>query len=230
MFDRPLKNITPFLKFFLVFYLIAVFALNWGKISWMINFNFLTSAADSFFANLKQDPAPIPAGSGVSFVETPKEKDPAVASEVKTENIVQKSDSMVIEKIGMEAPLVRSPSDSVKDIESSLKKGVMIYPTSDFPSEKGVTVVLGHTAPDSWPKINYYGIFNRVNELQKGDKIKIYFQNREYIYTVNRQFLVKPGAELVPSADLTNYENVLFLSTCWPPNIGDHRIIIEAAR
>jgi len=230
MFDRSLKNARPYLKFFAVFYLIALFALNWGRISWMVNFNFLTSTVDSFFVNLNQDPVSVPAGRAIVPTGVSEGKKAAVISGVKTENSVQKSDSLVIEKIGMKAPLVRSPSDSVKDIESSLKKGVMIYPTSNLPSEKGVTVILGHTAPDSWPKINYYGIFNRVNELQKGDEITVYFQGREYIYTVRRQFLVKPGTELVPSADLTNSDNVLFLSTCWPPNSGTSRIIIEASR
>ncbi|MFA5746709.1 MAG: sortase [Candidatus Paceibacterota bacterium] len=229
MFDQ-LKNIKPYLKFFVVFYLIMVFVLNWNSISWMVNFNFLTTAADGFLAGLDRDPAPVPADSVIVSAATSGRTGSISAVGPKIENVVQKEDSLIIEKIGVEAPLVRSPSDSAEDIGKSLKKGVMIYPTSDLPSESGVTVVLGHTAPDSWPKINYYGIFNRVNELQKGDEIKIYFQGREYIYAVNRQFLVNPGTDLVPSDDLTNSENVLFLSTCWPPNSGTSRIIIEASR
>lgn len=228
MFGRQSENVKPYLKFFLVFYLIMLFVLNWGKISWMLNFNFLTAAVDGFFVNLeKKDPTPSSSQGVIVAGTTTQSGSDTIPGQ---SEYVQKEDSLVMEKIGVDAPLVQSPSDSSEDIEKTLKTGVMIYPTSDLPSESGVTVVLGHTAPDNWPKINYYGIFNRVDELQKGDEIKVYFRNREYIYTVNRQFLVKPGADLIPSSDLTNSENVLFLSTCWPPNSGTSRIIIEAYR
>ena len=39
-----------YIKFFAVFYLIAVFVLNWSQISWAINFKFLTNTVESFFA------------------------------------------------------------------------------------------------------------------------------------------------------------------------------------
>ncbi|MFA5743078.1 MAG: class E sortase [Candidatus Paceibacterota bacterium] len=213
-----------YIKFFAVFYLIAIFALNWNQISWAINFKFLTNAAESFFVE-----------SGKFFYSEKKANNTQAVNSTGTivvasreEDIIQKEDSLVIEKIGMEAPLVTSPSDSVEDVEASLKKGVMIYPNSSLPSEKGTTIILGHTAPVNWPRVNYYGIFNRLDEIQKGDQLLVYFQGRQYVYIVARQFLVNPGDQLVPS--LTNYENVLFLSTCWPPNVGDHRIIIEAVR
>lgn len=213
-----------YIKFFAIFYLIAVFALNWSQISWALNLQFLSNAAESFL--VEKSKFFVFEKNNSSYGE---EKNAAVKSEFPAEkNIIQKEDSLVIEKIGVEAPLVTSPSDSVEDVESSLKKGLMIYPSSDLPSSKGTTIVLGHTAPVNWPRVNYYGIFNRLDELQKNDQIFVYFQGRQYAYTVIRQFLVDPGDELVPS--LTNYENVLFLSTCWPPNIGDRRIIIEAVR
>ncbi|MFA6336917.1 MAG: sortase [Candidatus Paceibacterota bacterium] len=213
-----------YIKFFAVFYLIALFALNWNQISWAVNFQFLTNAAEDFFSE-----------SGKNFMSEKgiepsqqAEKNSTDGEQEKNAKIIQKEDSLVIEKIGVEVPLTTSPSEDVEDIEASLKKGVMIYPSSELPSEKGTTIVLGHTAPTNWPKVNYYGIFNRLDELQKNDQIFIYFKGRQYVYTVTRQFLVDPGDELVPS--LTNYENVLFLSTCWPPNIGNRRIIIEAVR
>ena len=214
-----------YIKFFAIFYLIAVFVLNWSNISWAINFKFLTNAAESFLAeNGKVFNKPEGKANNSQAMNVTDTSIVAIGEE----KAVQKEDSLVIEKIAMEAPLIISPSNSVEDVEASLKKGVMIYPDSSLPSEKGTTIILGHTAPVNWPRVNYYGIFNRLNEVKKGDQLLIYFQGRQYVYTVTRQFLVKPGDELAPS--LTNYENVLFLSTCWPPNIGDHRIIIEAVR
>ena len=218
-----------YIKFFVIFYLIAIFAWNWSNLSWAINSQFLTNAAESFFVESGKifTPEKNIVEEKTTNTQLANSTDTVVVSSDGKE-IPQKEDSLVIEKIGMEAPLIISPSNSVEDVEASLKKGVMIYPNSSLPSEKGMTIILGHTAPVNWPRVNYYGIFNRLDEVKKGDQLLIYFQGRQYIYTVTRQFLVKPGDELVPS--LTNYENVLFLSTCWPPNIGDHRIIIEAVR
>ena len=223
MFKQFFEANKRYLKFFAAFYLIAAFAWNWQNISWAVNSRFLAKAAESFFAE-----------SGKSFASEKNTGNLQAKTAANTsvvagkEDIPQKEDSLVIEKIGVEAPLVTSSSGSVRDIEASLEKGVAIYPSSSLPSEKGTTIILGHTAPDSWPRVHYYGIFNRLNELKKGDQLLVYFRGRQYVYTVVRQFLVNPGDQLNPS--LTNYENVLFLSTCWPPNVGDHRIIIEAVR
>jgi len=97
-----------------------VFVLNWNSISWMINFNFLKTAADGFLAGLDRKPVPVPADS---FIVSTATSSAINAAGSKIENIVQEEDSLIIEKIGVKAPLVRSPSDSVEDVNASLKKG-----------------------------------------------------------------------------------------------------------
>ncbi|MFA5643385.1 MAG: sortase [Candidatus Paceibacterota bacterium] len=227
MFSRILKSIKPYWKFILVFYLIALFAWNWSRIAWVLNSNFIGIAAQSVWTKAGQTFGP------ERFSEGESKTDQVSTSTQKQEdkNFVEKKDSLVIGKISVDAPLVQSPSGSDKDINSSLEKGVLIFPSSVLPSEKGVTIILGHTAPSGWLKVNFYGLFNHIDKLQKGDEILVYFDNHEYKYTVTRQFLVDPGAKLEPSSEaLTNSENVLFLSTCWPPETGVKRIIIEASR
>lgn len=229
MIKQFFESNKRYIKFFVIFYLVAIFVWNWSNLSWAINSQFLTNAAESFFVESGKILTP-----EKNIVEKktddlqPVNSTDTIAVSSDEKEIIPKEDSFVIEKIGIEVPLVTSPSNSVEDVNASLKKGVMVYPSSNLPSEKGTTIILGHTAPANWPRVNYYGIFNHLDKLQKGDQILIYFQGRQYTYTVVRQFLVNPGDQLNPS--LTNYENVLFLSTCWPPNIGDHRIIIEAVR
>ena len=136
-------------------------------------------------------------------------------------------DEILIPKISLQAPLVLSKSDKEADITEALKKGVLLYPNSAFPGEEGITVMLGHTAPPNWPDINHYHIFNRLNELKKGDEILVHFRNSEYHYRVAKKFFVAKGTE-VDYVPLTNSKHMLVLLSCWPPGRGNQRIIIQA--
>ena len=139
----------------------------------------------------------------------------------------EKSDSVEIPKIEVSAPLIFIESAANKDITVGLKDGVVHYSQSVLPGENGQTVILGHSAPSGWPKINYDWIFSRLNELNPGDGIFVNYQNREYRYQVIQKYFLKAGEE-IPDSDLTNSNNMLILITCWPPGVNFKRIAVEA--
>ena len=139
----------------------------------------------------------------------------------------EKPDSVSIPKIGIEAPLIVSTASQDKELEGLLKKGVVFYPESVMPGETGVTVVLGHSAPPGWPKINYDWVFTRLNELKPGDEIFIYFNHRKYPYKVLNKLILKRGDE-IPGIDLSEQKSFITLLSCWPPGVDNKRIAIQA--
>jgi len=104
---------------------------------------------------------------------------------------------------------------------------VVHFPDSVLPGEIGQTIILGHSAPPSWPNIKYYWVFVRISELAEGDEIFVFFNNREYRYTVARKFFLERGEE-ISQDPLTDNTNVLLLISCWPPETGTRRIAVEA--
>ncbi len=131
-----------------------------------------------------------------------------------------------IPKIEEEAPIVFTESTDNKDFQKYLKEGVLHYPDSALPGEQGRAIILGHSAPEGWPDINYDRIFTDLNKLAEGDEIYVCFNNRQYVYRVTNKFFLDRGEEL-PSG-LTNSKSVLILLSCWPPGKDLYRIAVEA--
>jgi len=139
---------------------------------------------------------------------------------------IEKEDSIEIPKIEIEAPLVLIEGSENKDFKEVLDRGVVLHPQSVLPGEKGKILILGHSAPPGWPKINYDWVFSRLNELEPGDQIYINFQKRRYSYNVSQKIFLEKGEEI--PKNLTNSLSMLYLISCWPPGRDFRRIAIEA--
>ncbi|MCX6760230.1 MAG: class E sortase [Candidatus Nealsonbacteria bacterium] len=141
------------------------------------------------------------------------------------ETIYNIANSIEIEKIGISAPLI-IPDGTDSTLKEELSQGVVYYPGSVLPGEKGETIILGHSAPSGWPKIKYDWVFNDLNKLEIGDEIVIYFNNQKNVYKVTENNIIGRGEET--SKSLTNSINVLTLMSCWPPGKDSKRIAITA--
>lgn len=139
----------------------------------------------------------------------------------------EKNNFLEIPRLAIEAPIVFGESSDKESLEKALKKGVVHYPPSVLPAQPGQTIILGHSAPPGWPKKDYDGVFSRLNELEAGDKIYLYFQHRQLPYQMKEKFFLTKGEEF-PTYELTNSANVLILISCWPPGIDQKRIAIRA--
>jgi LPXTG-site transpeptidase (sortase) family protein len=131
-----------------------------------------------------------------------------------------------ISAIGIEAPIVFINSEQLYQYRAFMKKGVLHYPQSALPGEDGAIIILGHSAPPNWPKINYDWIFNDLNFLSAGDEIRIDFNGKTFIYQMREKYIINKGEELNPN--LTNSKSVVVLISCWPAGKNQQRIIIEA--
>ena len=194
-------------KFFIFLFLVNFIIINWSDISWIFNYKVIYRGLSNFFEKNK-----------TQAVETHKG--------IRVSDYFDKEDSIEIPKIGVKAPIVFPENNSEEDFEKALKKGVLHYPQSALPGEEGTTIILGHSAPPNWPKIDYDWIFNDLNELNTGDEIYIYFNQSRYIYTVTEEFFLNPGEDIPQS--LTNSKYVLNLVSCWPPGKDYKRIAVGA--
>ena len=105
------------------------------------------------------------------------------------ENITKKTDKkeepyiavIKIPKIFLEKGLY--PKDSPYN---QVDKNIEILKESIMPTEEHSHVILASHAGTS--PVAY---FNRLNELEKGDKIYLYYQNKVYLYEVKRKYEIE---------------------------------------
>jgi len=189
---------------------------NWQKISWLFHPGYVLRALSFYFFER---------GKEKETEKIQPKKEQKEQKEQKTEEIYEKKDSIEIPKIKISAPLIIVGKE--EEVKKALDRGVVLWPGSALPGEKGQTIILGHSAPPNWPKIKYDWVFSNLDLLEKGDEILIYFRNKKYVYRVDDKFFLNRGQEL-PKTDPE--KSVLFLISCWPPGKDFRRIAIEALK
>ncbi|RKS79247.1 sortase A [Actinomadura pelletieri DSM 43383] len=105
-----------------------------------------------------------------------------------------------------------------------LRKGPGHYPGTALPGQIGNFVVSGHRTTYSAP-------FNRLGELDRGDKILIDTRDKQYIYRVTDRAIVKPSATEVTAPvprhpKRTPTKRMITLTTCHPKYSAAKRMII----
>jgi sortase A len=107
---------------------------------------------------------------------------------------------------------------------ADLRKGPGHYPGTAMPGGIGNFVVSGH-------RTTYAAPFNRVDELRDGDKILVDTRDKQYIYRVTDEKVVKPTevdvAEPVPfHAGAKPTKRLITLTTCHPKYSASHRLVV----
>ncbi len=198
------ETIRRLYKPFILIFLVSLLIINWHDISFIFNYHFISGQLSNWWEVIK----------------------PAQA-ELTDNDYFVKEGFIEIPKIGIEAPIIFAENDSDENFQKALKKGVLLHPVSALPGEPGTTIILGHSAPVGWPKINYDWVFNDLNELTKEDEFYIYFNHQRYSYKVIEKFFLAPGEE-IPSFDLTSSKSMVVLLSCWPPGKDQERIVVQA--
>ena len=205
------EEIKKFLGFFVFLFLIILIVINWGTVKGIFDYKTIYRDIADSFKNRESITVP-----GIAL-EAPEKEFP----------YTEKADSVEIPKIEITAPLIFVESENEKDYKDPLLKGVVHYYQSALLGEPGQTIILGHSAPSGWPKINYDWVFSNLNNLESGDEVFVNYKNHQYHYIVSGKFFLDKGEE-IPSTDLTNHKNVLILISCWPPGVNQRRIAVQA--
>ncbi len=117
-----------------------------------------------------------------------------------------------IPRLNVDAPVVQG------DGWEQLKKGVGQHIGSANPGQNGNVVLTAHN--------DVYGeLFRHLDQLQPGDNVIVYTQQRQYVYIVDRTVIVEPTAVEVMAS--TGNPTVTLIS-CYPYLVDSQRIVVFA--
>lgn len=141
---------------------------------------------------------------------------------------INKDFSIVIEKIGVNSPIVADVSVvDEKAYKEALKTGIAHAKSSDYPTASPSNVYLfAHASLNFWDLGKYATVFNLLRKLSIRDKINVFYQGDRYIYEVVNKEVVK-GWDTNPITRPV-IEPILTLQTCDPPGTTINRFVVTA--
>jgi len=132
---------------------------------------------------------------------------------------VAESDSIVIEKLGIAAPIIWGTTEENRD--QALKKGVAAVDETR-PGNNGVVTLIGQASDYWWNNPEYGHVFSLLGHMVIGDKIIIQTRGREFSYTVTNIRATVPEQEFLTGGD------TLVLVTSSPLGNTNRRLFIIA--
>lgn len=136
--------------------------------------------------------------------------------------------SIVIPKIGAASKVFPNvdPSDENAFLPI-LQEGVAHAQGSVFPGLAGNIYLFSHSTDNFWDVGRYNAVFYLLKDLNRGDEIVIFYQNKRYNYFVTDTKTLDPeDVSLITNAN-TGTEQ-LILQTCWPPGTAWKRLLVFA--
>src|SRR3989344_6308529 len=136
--------------------------------------------------------------------------------------------SILIPKLGASAKVIPNvdPSDE-NNFLPALLEGVAHAQGSVFPGLSGNIYLFAHSADNFWDAGSYNAIFYLLKDLEEGDEIVIFYQNKRYNYFVTDSRIVEPEEVHFITQANTGVEQ-LILQTCWPPGTTWKRLLVFA--
>ncbi len=134
---------------------------------------------------------------------------------------------IVIEKINANAKIIPEiDPGNERAYVKALQQGVAEAKGSTKPGENGNLFIFAHSSDAPWNIVLFNAVFYLLRELEKDDRIIIFYQGRRFDYIVFDKTITNP-------ADVSFLNNrydqpVLTLQTCDPPGTLLNRLILRA--
>ncbi len=140
---------------------------------------------------------------------------------------------LVLPKFNIEVPILEVTNENEKIIYEALRKGVLVYPTTQVPSSNSnYTIILGHSSRYPWEPGRFRSVFSLLNEFEIGDQFFVFYNQKPLVYQITNKeiFLPFPKGEdftenIFPAS---SDEQILILQTCWPVGVDYKRIAVKA--
>jgi len=148
---------------------------------------------------------------------------PAVPLEAQTANILE------LPEFGIKAPIWKIDTPDLKLIYKKLKQGVVLYPGSTIPGQ-GYSIIIGHSSQYPWQSGRYKSVFSLLSELQKGDKIYVYWEQKPLVFEVQEKKIFLPwpkGNEITETVFPPENKPILILQSCWPVGVAFKRVAVK---
>jgi len=146
-------------------------------------------------------------------------------------NIIPYENRIVIPKIGKNVPLIDIKKESVKwklKLDNILMKElefwVVRYPWSAKPGTNWNSFIFWHSSNFPWIAWNYNDVFSRLWQVNKGDIVYSYYNQKRYKYKIVTKKVIKPNDVSILKRDKNKKE--LTLMTCWPVWTTLNRLIL----
>ena len=136
--------------------------------------------------------------------------------------------SIVIPKIGASARVIANVDPSNEEaFLPALLEGVAHAQGSVFPGGAGNIYMFSHSADNFWNVGRYNAVFYLLKDLEKGDEIIVFYQNKRYNYFVTDTRITDPE-DVSFITDARSGNETLILQTCWPPGTAWKRLLVFA--
>lgn len=137
--------------------------------------------------------------------------------------------SIIIPKIGASAKIFPNidPSNENQFLPILLK-GVAHAKGTVFPGMKGNIYLFAHSTDNFWDVGRYNAVFYLLKDLQPGDDIVIFFENKRHDYIVKSSKIVGPSDVSYIVNSQKQKKEQLILQTCWPPGTAWQRLLVFA--
>lgn len=134
---------------------------------------------------------------------------------------------IVIEKINANAKVIANvdPGNEAEYVKA-LTQGVAQASGSTEPGQPGNLYLFSHSTDAPWNIVRFNAVFYLLKELEVGDRVIVFYQDRRFDYIVYDKTVTDPK----DISFLTNRYDVpvLTLQTCDPPGTLLNRLVVRA--
>jgi sortase A len=139
--------------------------------------------------------------------------------------------SILIPKIGANAKVFPNVDSSNQEIFLPiLQRGVAHARGTVFPGMKGNIYLFAHSTDNFWDVGRYNAVFYLLKNLNPGDDIIVFFENRRYNYKVVKSGIAEANNVSYIVDSQNQDKETLILQTCWPPGTAWKRLLVFAER
>ncbi len=136
--------------------------------------------------------------------------------------------SILIPKIGASERIIPNiNSESPSEYHEALLRGVAHAKGTVFPGIPGNTYLFAHSADNWWTAGRINAVFYLLKDLEVGDDVVVFFENRRYNYQVSDKYIADPS-QVSLLINSRSDKQQLILQTCWPPGTTWRRLFIVA--
>ncbi len=139
---------------------------------------------------------------------------------------VSKDPEIIIPKINVQIPVdYKQTSINEQTIEKALESGVVHYPTTASPGEKGHGAIFGHSSNNIFNTGRFKFAFVMLKRLETGDTFILNKDGVRYVYKVFDKRIVPP-TEVSVLGGVGSKAASFSLITCDPPGTSLNRLVV----
>jgi len=136
---------------------------------------------------------------------------PRLTASVSQALAIESPTKVIIPALSREVSIKNPTSTNVAALDAALESGAVRYPTSAKLGEEGNVVLFGHSSYLPVVHNTAFKAFNGVQDLKKGDEIRVEGNGHVYVYAVDKVYSANAGEDAIP---LTTEGHTLTLVTC----------------